>query len=134
MATRKKKRRRPGGAKVQTGQYKTEAVVKDNVTKEELGRSRKEGRFLGLLDQYQEMANKAGVSVDTIMRTLPRGSLSLGSTFSEDYKSVTVRAGLEMTFPDFDNPTAKAMYEQMAAKMEYVLAEAMEEAREAAGI
>lgn len=120
--------------RVTTGHYQVETTVTDNPTKEVRYAKNSQGRFTGLLDKYTAQAKKAGVSLDTMMRTLPRGSLSMESVFSEDYKSVKVRVGMEMTFPDFDSPTAKAMYEDMAQKIEYVIAQNLKEAREAAGI
>jgi len=132
--SRKKKVKSRIGRKIQTGSHDTEVTITDNPTKEVRSKTHKRGKITDLLSKYQALADKAGVDVGTMMKTLPRGSISLESVFSEDYKSVKVRVGLEMTFPAFDPKTAQQMYDDMAEKVEYIVAQNLREAREAAGI
>lgn len=119
---------------INVGRHEVDVKIVDTPTRELRSHTHDRGHVTDLLSKYRAIADEAGVTLDTAMRTLPRGSLSLSSTYSENYKSVRVEVGLEMTFPGFEPKTAEEMYADMMAKVEYVVSKNIEEARAAAGI
>ncbi len=120
---------KPPKKRIETGTWSAEVVVKGAKSKKVLDKKSVEGKLKDLEDRYQETADRMGVSLATVMKTLPRGGISLEAKSAEDFKSVGVRVWLEQTFPDFDPGTAEEMYHDMAEKVDYILDDAFQQAR-----
>ena len=87
-----------------------------------------------MLSKYQKEADRAGVQLDTALRTLPRGGIDFTVKYSQRYQSCGVSVWLEETFPSYERSEAREIYQSLAERVEVILEEGMAEIRKSSGI
>jgi len=99
-----------------------------NIDKTIVAQGQHQRALSGKLAHYQRLADDARVSLETIMRTLPRDGISLGQRYSEPgtYCSVHVEVSLSQTMRSFDKEERIKELREMSDQAEFMAQELME--------
>jgi hypothetical protein len=84
--------------------------------------------------KFLDTAERMGLPLDTVLRTLPRDGLTIGATYSEPgtYCSVRVDVHLSQTISDFDKQTRLAELSDMQKQADHLVTEILEDLKKTA--
>jgi hypothetical protein len=117
---------------LQVGHARASYERRNNIDKEVVNEKAIQRPLTAKAEKFLDTAERMGLPLDTVMRTLPRDGITIGATYSENYCSVRVDVHLSQTISDFDKKTRLAELSDMQKQADHLVTEILEDLKKTA--
>jgi hypothetical protein len=117
---------------LQVGEARASYQRRNNIDKEVVVDKAIHRPLTAKAQKFLDTAERMGLPLDTVLRTLPRDGITIGATYSENYCSVRVDVHLSQTISDFDKKTRLAELSDMQNQADHLVTEILEDLKKTA--
>ena len=117
------------------GTYQARATMKDNTTREKRGDAVVEGAVANV-GPFMDLAERMDVPLETVLQSVPRAKLSIGTTICPEgpYHSVRIEVGMDVPVPSFESKALKQTYLDLYRKADHIAGDLLEKLRDEVGV